>query len=225
VIPLPRTCAGCAGPAGPWCAGCASTVRGAAYAAELSPRPPGLPPVVAAAEYAGPLREAVVAFKDHGRWTLRAELGDLLAGAVAGLLLEASGELDVLALAPVVLVPVAPSPGSVRRRDADHVRELAHRAARSLARAGIGASVVSGLVPSGRRSDQVGLGRAARAANLNCTMRATSRVIGARSLVVVDDIVTTGSTVAEAVRALRAAGVDPLGAAVVAATRRRSPPP
>ena len=31
----------------------------------------------------GPVREAVVAFKDHGRWSLRTHLGDALARSVA----------------------------------------------------------------------------------------------------------------------------------------------
>ena len=45
---------------------------------------------------------------------------------------------------------------------------------------------------------------------------AAHRLVG---VVLVDDLVTTGSTLAEAARALAGVGVEPCGAAVVAATR------
>jgi predicted amidophosphoribosyltransferase len=154
-----------------------------------------------------------VAFKDHGRWSLRAPLGSALAVAVSALLAEAADPVRV------VLVPVAGSPGSVRARDGDHVRELAVVSARVLRRAGVEARVAVVLRPVRRRLDQVGLGREARAENLRGSMRPAAGASGLGGVVLVDDLVTTGATLAEAVRALREAGVDPLGAAVVAATR------
>jgi predicted amidophosphoribosyltransferase len=214
------TCAGCRGEGGPLCPACAALLRGPAYDAPLSPRPAGLPPVLAVAAYDGPVREAVVAFKDHGRWSLRAQLGDALARSVAAAL--------VLAPEPdrVVLVPAPGSPGSALERDGDHVRELAGRAAVRLRRAGVAVRVVPALTSVRRRRDQVGLDRAARATNLASSMAATTaalRLPRRTPVVLVDDVVTTGATLGEAVRALRSCGVDPLAAAVVAATTRSAP--
>ncbi len=190
-------------------------MTGPAVDAELRPWPAGLPRVVARSAYDGPLREALVAFKDHGRWSLRAPLGSALAAAVAALLVDADDPTHV------TLVPVAGSPGSVRARDGDHVHELAGTAARVLRGHGVDTRVARVLLPGRRRHDQVGLGRAARAANLRGSMRVSTAAAALTGVVLVDDLVTTGATLAEAARALRTTGVAALGAAVVAATRTR----
>jgi ComF family protein len=53
---------------------------------------------------------------------------------------------------------------------------------------------------------QVGLGREERAGNLRGAFAADARLVAGRTVVLVDDVVTTGSTAAEAARALAAAG-------------------
>jgi predicted amidophosphoribosyltransferase len=78
------------------------------------------------------------------------------------------------------------------------------------------------LVPAGRVLDQSTLDARARAANLAGSMVARPTRRGSQAaLVVVDDVLTTGSTVREAQRALEAAGLRVAGVATVAATRRR----
>jgi predicted amidophosphoribosyltransferase len=75
-----------------------------------------------------------------------------------------------------------------------------------------------------RVADQAGLSAADRAANLGGAIQARFDLLGHR-VIVVDDVITTGATLAEAARALRAAGAEVPAAAVVAATERRPSPP
>jgi predicted amidophosphoribosyltransferase len=80
------------------------------------------------------------------------------------------------------------------------------------------------LVPSGRVLDQSTLDARGRAANLAGSMSARSPRASDRdaTLVVIDDVLTTGSTVREAQRALEERGLRVAGVATVAATRRRA---
>jgi predicted amidophosphoribosyltransferase len=71
-----------------------------------------------------------------------------------------------------------------------------------------------------RVRDSAGLGSSERAVNLAGAIAARRAPEGVGALVV-DDIVTTGATLQECVRALRAAGWPVIGTAVVASTPRR----
>ena len=65
-----------------------------------------------------------------------------------------------------------------------------------------------------------------RAANLAGSLSVPGRLVAlvaGRPVVIVDDVVTTGATLTEAARALRAAGAEVVAAASVAATSRRTP--
>jgi predicted amidophosphoribosyltransferase len=70
-----------------------------------------------------------------------------------------------------------------------------------------------------RVADQAGLTATARAANLSGALHTRLDMRGHR-VIVVDDVITTGATLAEAVRALRAAGAEVPACAVIAATER-----
>ena len=97
---------------------------------------------------------------------------------------------------------------------------LARAAAGVLRSHGVDAQAARLLVPARSAADQSGLSTAERAANLHGALRAAGVVRG--PVLVVDDVVTTGATLVEAARALTVGGHQVVGAAVVAATSRRS---
>jgi predicted amidophosphoribosyltransferase len=205
-LTVPQRCAGCDRPGRPWCSDCAASVRGPSLvvAGELTCR--------AAAAHAGPPALAVVAFKDRGLRTLADPLGALLAGAVLDLLADATaGPGD-----PVWLVPVPARRAARRSRGTDHMVVLAGRAARLLRARGVPAHRCAALRHVRDSRDQVGLTRDLRRANVEGTLAAGP--VPGGLLVLVDDVTTTGATLAEAARALRVAtGRTPMAATVTCA--------
>jgi predicted amidophosphoribosyltransferase len=210
---LPRTCAGCAATGSDLCPGCRALLAGPALGlVRPRPCPAGLPPVAALLPYEGVAQRLLLAHKERGRLQLTRPLGAALATAV---LLHGRG--------PVLLCPVPSSAQAVRARGHDHALRLARAAAASLRTRGVAARPARLLVPARPVVDQAGLTSAQRGVNLHGALRATGRP-GVR-VVVVDDVVTTGATLAEAARALTAQGHPVVGAAVLAATSRRRPSP
>ena len=113
------------------------------------------------------------------------------------------------------------SRAAVRRRGEATVVELLRHTSPLLRH---GHRVATALVPARQLADQAGLDSAARAANLLGAYAVSSRHrawLAGREVVLVDDVVTTGATLTEGARALRAAGAQVIAAAVVAATERR----
>lgn len=143
-------------------------------------------------------------------------LASRLAAAVEVLLQSAGSPANA-----VVLVPVPSAPAAVRDRGFDATWALAKRAARMLQRQ---MPVRSGRLLRQARPmrDQAGLNADQRATNLQGAFRAATVVPG-QLVIVVDDVVTTGSSLTEATRALREGGHRVVGAATVAATRREWP--
>ncbi len=88
--------------------------------------------------------------------------------------------------------------------------------------------VVPALVHTRRVADQAHLDRAARARNLAGSMAVGAPwrgVVRGATCVLVDDVVTTGATLAEAARALHDAGARHVVAAACATTPRHSQAP
>jgi predicted amidophosphoribosyltransferase len=215
---LPRTCAGCGLPGHLLCRRCA-TLLARPHLATPKRFPEGFPPTVAAGAYDGPVRPAVLAFKERGRAELARPLGTALALAVAAVVSAVPGPP-----AEVRLVPVPSSAAALRERGRDHVRELAVRAVGELRAAGLPASQARLLRRHGRVRDSAELSAGQRRANLAGTFAlAPGADAGEGLLVLVDDVVTSGATLTEAASVLSVLappGRPPVLGAVVAATPR-----
>jgi predicted amidophosphoribosyltransferase len=205
---LPSQCVCCRRPGPLWCAGCRPASQG-----ELIPLAHG-PPVHAAAEYADGVRTALLSYKERGARSLAAPLADYLGEAVE-LARRAHPGPGIPAL---VAVPSARA--AARRRGGDHVRRLGRLVARHSQ-----LELLPALRLAGPVADSAGLSMSQRARNLDHRMRAWPAGAGGsrQPVIILDDIVTTGSTITEAYRALRAAGWPVAGAAVIGWTRRRWP--
>jgi predicted amidophosphoribosyltransferase len=110
-----------------------------------------------------------------------------------------------------VIVPIPTSRAAFRRRGYRVVELVAARA---------GLRVERLLIHTRRTADQRGLDHASRRHNVAGSLR--SRDAAGLRVLVLDDVVTTGATLAEAARALRAAGAEVVGGVTIAATPRRS---
>jgi predicted amidophosphoribosyltransferase len=232
---FPLECAGCGVAGAALCPRCGAALTGPARLAWPEPVPPGLPPPWAVTAYAGPTRAVLLAHKEHARTPLTAPLADALgrslraaAGATGGPASDATGVLTTgpspaPAGRPVLAVPVPSSRAARRARGDDPLLRLARAALVAARRGGLDVELYRPLRHARRVADQAGLSATARSANLRDAFDVAARhrpVLHGAPVVVVDDVVTTGATLAEAARALRAAGAVVLGAAVVAATGR-----
>ncbi len=198
-VVFPVCCAGCDLPDLDLCDPCSAALRPKPRSRRLE----GGLDVRSALVFDGVPARVIRAFKEDGRTSLAAQLGGALRGAWP------PGT-------EAVPVPVPTTRSSMRRRGYSPVALACRRA---------GWHPCGLLRVTRSTADQRALGRDERAANLAGVMtvdrRAAARLAG-RSVVLVDDVVTTGATLSEAARALFEAGVHVAGAVTIASTPRRS---
>jgi predicted amidophosphoribosyltransferase len=217
---LPTVCVGCGSPHTQLCPPCRALLEQADPSRARPGHPPaGLPEVYAALPYGGAVRQALLAHKERGAMRLAPPLGRALARAVhaAVPVPPAPHRQDAR---PLLLVPMPSTATATRARGHDPTTRLARAATATLRGRGIPSRVIPALRHARAVADQAGLDAAARRRNLAGALRVTRHAGGVLHhghVVVVDDLVTTGASLAEATRALSEAGIDVLAAAVVAA--------
>jgi predicted amidophosphoribosyltransferase len=180
-------------------------------------------PVVAAGRYRRELSQAVLAFKNHGRTDLVPVLAPALAAAIQSAAALAGG-------GHLMLVPVPTRAASRRRRGYDPLDLLLRRLQRhrllppgvEVCRLAVIRTRLPGFVHGAfAGSSQKSLGRSGRRRNVAGSMRlahgADVALAHGRCLVV-DDVLTTGATLAELTRVLAAAGAEVEVGVVLAAT-------
>lgn len=167
----------------------------------------GDPPTWAPLAYEGPAAALVRALKFRGAGGLAGIMAAQIAvGAPPGVLAPASP--------PPRLVPVPLHPARLRRRGFNQAERLAAALARRT-----GLEVDDCLVRGGARGTQMGRPRAERATAVVGAVGARRR--SPRWAVLVDDVTTTGATLAACAQALRQAGAREVTAVAYARTPGR----
>jgi len=154
-------------------------------------------------------------FKEKGQFAIAHTLIDhlLAESAQAAMLPSAAAQVALIATDADVLVAMPSSAKSFTKRGFVPAQVIANRLAKHL-----GLRTASkALWLTRRASDQAGLDQEARATNLVGAMAASLSLKGKRVLLV-DDIVTTGSSLVEAARALSAVGALVVGFVTLAET-------
>lgn len=203
---LPSRCAGCGAVGTACCARCLLAFR-APERVRKAAAPAGLP-LYAMARYSE-VRTLLVSYKERGRRDLGRPLGAVLARGAGAL---ACGE--------AWLVPVPSRRAAASARGGQHMLRVARCGAAALARSGVPAGVAPALRMARGVRDSVGLSRAQRSANLGGRIHAVPRGLppGGRPVLLLDDVTTTGATVAACAAALERAGTAVAAVLVLAAT-------
>jgi ComF family protein len=198
----PPLCWGCGRPAahdGPLCGAC----RSALHWLDERPLAIGGVAVWAPVAYEGPARALVGGLKFRGAAGLANQMAAAMLARAPPALLDSA-----------TLVPVPLHPARLRRRGFNQADRLA---AAMAARSPL--PVVRCLSRSGGRTAQVGRGRGDRLAAVRGSL--TARGPAPPRVLLVDDVVTTGATLAACAAALRDAGTREVAAIAYARTLGR----
>lgn len=184
---MPSRCAVCERPAGNLCSNCEAEIG-------FAPQQIRHPELfgIALCSYDERISRLLVSFKDQGQFGLASDMARQLK----------LGLVDLPEFSEsIAVVPIPSRIENFRRRGYSPTLLLAQQLASRDSRL----EVVNGLSFQRRVSDQVGLSAIERRQNLSGSMKAGQQLAG-RLCLVLDDTVTTGASMREALRALSTVG-------------------
>lgn len=197
---LPRACAGCGAPGQLLCRNCRMIL--AQPPRRITPRADVLAPVYSCGGYGGPHREVILEMKERNNRAIRPHIAAVLRAALETL--QARGEFSHR----LVLVPAPTRARSARLRGGDPITQLCTAS-------GFPTWQAVRLAPA--MPDQSGLNRDDRLHNVRGNIQLVRPVPRGAEVVVVDDVITTGATLAATVDMLTFDGADVAGCVVLAA--------
>ena len=170
--------------------------------------PPEFERAAAFGEYKDGLRGLIHLLKYESVTPAAGPLGKMLAQAMSGLLHGHEGP-------PPLLVPVPLHKNKLRSRGFNQSELIARAAAKALSHQ---VTMLSGAIIRQRETiSQVGLSREERIENMRDAFRpADARSVKGRNVIVIDDVMTTGTTLSECARVLKQAGAEKVWAVTVA---------
>lgn len=173
-------------------------------------------PISFTARYQPIVQRFILAAKEQGSTVARDALAQSMARSLRVLMAKVQVE-------KVLLVPIPSHRAAIRSRGRDHARLLSQAVSE---RFGSEVGLAPALRVNRRVVDQTGLSHEQRAANLAGAFTADSQLIRGKvevALVMVDDVITSGSSLREGARALTSAGCPPIAAIAACASARFLP--
>jgi len=214
---VPRVCALCGELDVVVCDACDAHIREPGGTRRVLATPGGVVHVHSAAVAGPEILRLVTAFKDSGHSHLAGYLG----GVLSSVMLTDdtpghTGAPDIGTSMADVVVTVPQSRRAYRRRGWNPARRLARAA---------GYRPLEILEVHARHIDQTTLTRDRRWQNVSHTVRVRpdrAHLIRGRRVTIIDDVITTGATMAEVARALMVAGAGSVHGVTLASVERRS---
>ncbi len=173
-------------------------------------------PIAFTARYQPIVQRFILAAKEEGSAVARNALAQSMAVSLRVLMSKVQVE-------QVLLVPIPSHRATIRARGRDHGLLLARAVSHNFDSEVDVAPLLRVIRPV---ADQSGLNPSQRATNLAGAFSADSQLIrrkGAAAIVMVDDVITSGSSLREGARALTNAGFPPIAAIAACASARFLP--